>query len=117
MRDIKFRYEHNGVMKYYTLYEIHYGFIEKSILSPEHFRGEYTGLMDINTKDGYEGDIIERDASDRIGKVKGVIVFEEGQFRVIWYDKNKGWNNSLYMHLPESKIISNIYQNSELLNQ
>jgi len=72
-------------------------------------------LMDIMTKDGYEGDIIERDASDGKGTVRGLIIFQQGQFRVEWFDKNKGWNNSLYIHLPESKIIGNICQNPDLL--
>jgi len=71
--------------------------------------------MDILTKDAYEGDIIERDASDGKGKVRGLIVFEQGQFRVNWFDKNKGWNNSLYLHLEDSKIIGNVCQNPELL--
>lgn len=77
--------------------------------------GQFVGLMDMLTKDAYEGDIIERDASDGKGKVKGVIVFEEGQFRVNWLDKNKGWNNSLYLHLEDSKIVGNVHDNPELL--
>lgn len=76
---------------------------------------QFVGLTDILTKDAYEGDIIERSASDSKGKVRGVIVFENGQFCVNWFDKNKGWNKSLYLHLGDSKIIGNICQNPELL--
>lgn len=78
---------------------------------------QFTGLLDKNRKEGYEGDVIERDSPfSKSKKVRGVITFSKSAFRIDWLVKRSGnWNDVLHLHLPESEIIGNIYENPELL--
>lgn len=77
--------------------------------------GQFTGLTDKNKVEAFEGDIIERSSSTGRGKVRGIIVFEDGQFRVKWTDKYKGWNDILYLHLEDSEVIGSIHTTPELI--
>jgi len=76
---------------------------------------QFTGLLDKNGKEIYEGDILERSSSDGKGNVMGRVYFDEGQFRIAWQPKEKGWNNTLYVHLDGCYLIGNIYENPELI--
>lgn len=118
-REIKFRAWHKGYMALpgKMLYENRPGqcFIWLNEGQPVEIM-QFTGLFDPNDAEAYEGDIIERASSTGKGKVRGVIIFEEGQFRVKWKGRGQ-WNNCLHIHLKESDIIGNIYETPELLTK
>lgn len=76
---------------------------------------EFTGLL-CHGNEVYEGDLLQRDSSAGKGTVIGEVYFDEGQFRIKWYPKEKGWNNSLYIHLDDCEYIGSKFQNPELLD-
>lgn len=74
---------------------------------------QFTGLLDKNGKEIYEGDILHYfdDSDDSRGKV----VFEDYQWIIKWqwggYTKSFGvWENS-----DEITVIGNIFENSDLI--
>lgn len=82
-------------------------------VSPETV-GQYTGVHNKIGEIAYEGDIIERNASNGRGDVRGHIVFEDGKFIIKWVGDGQ-WNEVLHIHLPESKIIGNVHDHTDIL--
>ena len=67
---------------------------------------QYTGLKDINGIEIYEGDILEY-TFDGVTK-RDVIVYEGNMFT---------YRNAIRWNLQSDKVIGNIYENSELLEE
>ncbi len=71
---------------------------------------QYTGLKDKNDKEIYDGDILDVKAGE-----SGVF-----RYQVVWNEKQCGWRNQYGQKLPQlfgkpnSEVIGNIYENSEL---
>jgi len=72
---------------------------------------QFTGLLDRNGKEIYEGDIIE---VDDIESTKGTIVFDEGCFKLLQKDTYYS-NLSAYNPSVMCRVAGNIYENPELL--
>lgn len=66
---------------------------------------QFTGLLDKNGKEIYEGDIV----SD-FGGINGIVVFENGMFCIKWDMQN------FYPLITETTdVIGNIHENPELM--
>jgi len=72
---------------------------------------QFTGLLDKNGKEIYEGDILSAD-----GMFNDFIVFEDGGFNL---DGGESAENLLYQleYYGNIEIIGNIYENSSLLDR
>lgn len=77
-------------------------------------KNQFTGLLDKNEKEIYEGDIVcgkmfyDRDAEPE--KIVGTVVFQDGAFQLNIDDMN-------VEHYFELEIIGNIHENPELLEK
>lgn len=129
MRDIKFQYgflkdDKSYVKKVYHLSEIPHIREKCDVwdMLPISFVRQFTGVKDSEGKDVYEGDVIEYDNG-----TKAEVIFKDGGF--CGYD---GWANSsdeAYLKIDstisgpfnekdfEIKVIGNIYENPELLEE
>lgn len=100
----------NGyIWKFKDHFDIDFMFYKNNKLIPL----QWTGLLDKNSKEVYEGDILDN---------KTVIVFDNlfGRFGFTEYDINAipnwVWSNSFNSeNIKDFKVIGNIYQNPELL--
>ncbi len=73
--------------------------------------GQFTGLMDLNEKEIYEGDIV------KWGGDLTPVEFQNGGF--VLTDFGRGENgkkvHTVYVNLDELEIIGNIYENKDLI--
>lgn len=72
---------------------------------------QFTGLLDKNGKEIYEGYIVNFPTGNTIGdfEYNGEIVFEEGMYMV----KNKRYN--FYLKPKDCEVIGNKFENPEIL--
>lgn len=87
--------------------------IESCIISDT--QGQYIGLSDISGQYIYEGDIIL--STKYPNNKKGIIVYdvETSGFKIEWITKTD-YNNLINVRIDTIRIIGNIHQNRELLN-
>lgn len=82
---------------------------------------QFTGLLDKNGKEIYEGDIVEFDDLEYCGnlnKEKAEVIFDEGSSLVEFMDCNSGKSQEyLFTYNKYIAIIGNIYENPELLKE
>lgn len=74
---------------------------------------QYTGLKDKNSKEIYEGDIVEREVW-AFGEPK-IFTGEVKEYECAWWIDSGTAAVRLWNEIHELKIIGNIYENPELL--
>lgn len=94
------------------------GFYSEVEIIPETV-GQYIGLKDKNSKKIFEGDIVEIIEIDAYGsldwnRVKGKVIFLEGAWLVT---DNRSFAIPLWSEANEIKVIGNIYENPDLLEE
>jgi uncharacterized phage protein (TIGR01671 family) len=76
--------------------------------------GQYTEIKDINGTEIYEGDIVE--TTRGLNHIIGAVIYHKAS----WYIQSKeGYNVRLIsiFSTAENKIIGNVYENKELLEE
>lgn len=90
--------------------------LKESIAEVHEHSQEFTGLLDKNGKEIYEGDVMKGSYTDDDGKTQGVtttIEFRYGRFEAVW---GRGSHLCISdLHETNREIIGNIYENPELL--
>jgi uncharacterized phage protein (TIGR01671 family) len=93
---------------------------------PEHIELlQFTGLLDRNGVEIYEGDIIHSGDNEDLKLVgrRGYVVFEDGCFEVERREHKVPWNHDKYLPYLDwpseafelCKVIGNVYENVDLL--
>jgi len=78
--------------------------------------GQHTGLKDKNGTKIYEGDIVY--CVSRTDSAKMVVIFEEGEFRMVLCEKYKNYTTGYGYYAIgcfEKEVIGNMHDNPELL--
>ncbi len=120
MRDIKFRQYDKGLSKFlfFELNNARVNIINNHIESYDVTRNgspqeQYTGLKDSKGVEIYEGDITKK-SDDKFTKT-GIVSFVHGCWMVVSKDSERYYN--LHWHLNQTKVIGNLHQNPDLLEQ
>jgi len=117
-RDIKFRFwqpEVEIMSVGLTLREIEQSAIEntKSPFIKDHIPMQFTGLLDKNGKEIYEGDIFKEDLTDEQGNpIVSYVVFKDGMFTDNAGDEPLA---DIIGRDTNAEIIGNIYENPDLI--
>lgn len=123
MREIKFRgYSENGSWTYMKLkgdrWDISTFPLKKgTILNPQEWQ-QFTGLLDRNGKEIYEGDIVQYKGS-RKTRIAEIVFWEDKlKFckRIIGRQSYSGLRNPNNLK-PSIEVIGNIYETPELLSK
>lgn len=126
MRQIKFRawdYETQKMLGWVTIApRIHelYGYDKDDDATSLEFM-QFTGLLDKNGKEIYEGDVLE-DKSEDNGADFGAIL-RRGKYEVVWSKEYCCFSlDNYFWHISETQakrleVIGNIYENPDLIKQ
>ena len=115
MREIKFRAWNPNpwfMTAWVTLADIYNGFAGlnwKAVM-------QFTWLLDKNGKEIYEGDVVSMFPNmDWENAGNWIVVFENGEFKVDFFEKPSALNTRLFQWIEGWKIIWNIFENPNLL--
>ena len=79
---------------------------------------QYTGIKDINNVEIYEGDIVELSKKNSNFKDTAVVKFDENEASFVLETQENDYNVSYYnYHKVYYRVLGNIYENKELLEQ
>lgn len=79
---------------------------------------QYTGLTDKNEKKIFDGDIISALFLNHLSKPEiriGIVIYEKGAFSILWKDEIYG--KSFLGYVKDVKVIGNIFDNPELVEE
>ena len=110
MREIKFRAWSKKEKYMYKWKQIHNGNLDDMIADKDVILRQYTGLKDINVKRIYEGDVCLMQLKDTV--IEGKITYHSPCFTL--NTNSDSWDLDNYYSI---KIIGNIYENPELLEE
>ena len=126
MREIKFRAWDNRNKRMYPFELIELPYNENvnldgqfdGLVNREYLFMQYTGLLDKNGEEIYEGDIVSVFDYDTEFLGHGKIVFYDFSWCIEWICKDKNFTMMFSEWYEETKtveVIGNIYENQELL--
>lgn len=131
MREIKFRWRNSKHKKriYGDLFRSHWErfitqdwIVDNPLAEPEDWRvepetvGQSTWLEDKNGNEIYEGDIIKYSGNSRYWTVYWNEVVWQFRFKCYGFVSKSYWDYAFHSAL-EYRIVGNIYENPELINQ